>query len=188
VAARARERPGHELISVPVMLIEIAPFDEDGNLQVIVESPRGSTLKLKYDAKNSVFTVGRALPAGLAYPFDWGFIPGTRAGDGDPVDALVVHDSPTYPGVLLPCRILGMVALSQVQGGKREENNRIIALPAWSNSVGEIKATTDLPKPLRVQLEQFFVDNTFFTGKRIRLEGWHGPRAAVRMIHSRLRR
>jgi inorganic pyrophosphatase len=169
------------------MLTELAPFDDDDNLQVIVESPRGSTLKLKYDPKNSVFTISRALPVGLAYPFDWGFIPGTRADDGDPVDALVVHESPTYPGVLLTCRILGMVSLSQVQDGKREQNDRVIALPAWSNSIGDVKDFNDLPKPLRQQMEQFFVNNTFFTGKKIKLEGWQGRRAAERMIRSQAR-
>jgi inorganic pyrophosphatase len=169
------------------MLTELPPFDEDGNLQVIVESPRGSTLKLEFDPKHAVFTISRALPVGVAYPFDWGFIPGTLADDGDPVDALVLHAERTYPGVLLPCRVLGMVALSQVQAGKREANDRVIALPAWSNQVDDLKDTKDLPTQLRQELEQFFVTATFFTGKKIRLEGWRGRRAAERMIRSKVR-
>ncbi len=82
--------------------LKLRPFDDDGNLNMVVETPRGSTVKLKYEPKTKVFTVSRSLVLGLTYPFDWGFIPGTKAEDGDPLDALAVHDSSTYPGVVLP--------------------------------------------------------------------------------------
>ena len=83
-------------------LLEIPAYADDGALRVIVECPRGSCLKFDYDAEHGVFEVGRPLPLGMSYPFDWGFIPGTRAPDGDPIDALMLNDVATYPGVLIP--------------------------------------------------------------------------------------
>jgi inorganic pyrophosphatase len=71
---------------------------------MIVETPRGSSVKLAYEPGVKAFTVTRALALGITYPFDWGFLPRTIAEDGDPLDALAVHDSATYPGVILPCR------------------------------------------------------------------------------------
>jgi inorganic pyrophosphatase len=85
----------------------LEPFDAHGDLRMIVETPRGSNIKLKYDSQLELFTVSRALPLGLAYPFDWGFGPGTRGEDGDPIDALALHDCASYPGILQPCRALG---------------------------------------------------------------------------------
>ena len=85
-------------------LARLPPYDLQGAVRVVVESPRGSTVKLKYDAALAVMSVSRPLPLGLAYPYDWGFVPGTRASDGDPVDALIYWDVPSYPGVVVPCR------------------------------------------------------------------------------------
>ena len=67
---------------------------------VVVETPRGSPVKLEYDTKHKVFAYGHPLMLGLAYPYDWGFFPRTQAQDGDPLDALVLHESATYPGVV----------------------------------------------------------------------------------------
>ena len=69
-------------------------------VNVLVESPRGSTIKFEYDQTERVMTLSRPLPAGLVYPFDWGFIPGTRAADGDPLDAFILWDGASYPGIL----------------------------------------------------------------------------------------
>jgi inorganic pyrophosphatase len=70
------------------------------------------------------------LASGHEHPFDWGFIPGTRAADGDRVDALVLNDVPTHPGVVIACRPIGMVELLQTEGGAEAEiNNRVVLLP-----------------------------------------------------------
>ena len=162
--------------------LKLRPFDDDGNLNMVVETPRGSTVKLKYEPKSKVFMVSRSLVLGLAYPFDWGFIPGTKAEDGDPLDALAVHDSSTYPGVVLPCRALGVVDVSQKGEKGREENPRLIVMPSWHERMGEFEKATGLPKRLREEIEQFFVSATFFTGKDAKIEGWRGPKAALGVV------
>jgi inorganic pyrophosphatase len=125
---------------------KLSSFNEDGDLNMVVETPRGSTVKLRNEPDTKVFTVSRALTLGLSYPFDWGFIPGTKAEDGDPVDALAVHDSATYPGVLLPCRAQGVVDVSQKGEKGREENPRLILMPSWHERMGEFEKATGLPK------------------------------------------
>ena len=94
-------------------LIELSPYGKNGEMRMVVETPRGSNIKLEYEPKLRAFTVSRALPLGLVYPYDWGFIPGTKGEDGDPIDALALHEGATYPGVVLPCRALGVVDLVQ---------------------------------------------------------------------------
>src|SRR5678816_3560829 len=64
-------------------LVDLAPFGEDESLRVVVEAPKGSTVKLAYDVALRTFSVSRGFPMGISYPYDWGFIPGTRAADGD---------------------------------------------------------------------------------------------------------
>jgi inorganic pyrophosphatase len=154
-------------------LTDLAAFDKDGVLRVVVEAPKGSTVKIAYEPELETFCVSRGFPLGIAYPYDWGFIPGTVAADGDPVDALVLHATATYPGVVLPCKVLGMVELREdLKGGKRQINNRVIAIPNWDDRLGEVEKAADLPKRIRDELEQFFLSTTFFTAKNVKIEGW----------------
>ena len=154
-------------------LVDLPPFDADGALRVVVEAPKGSTVKLAYDAELGTFCVSRGFPMGIAYPYDWGFIPGTLAADGDPVDALVLHAASTYPGVILPCAVLGMVEIREdAKKGQRRTNNRVIAIPTWNDRLGDLERARDLPKRIKEELEEFFVNTTFFSGKNIEIRGW----------------
>jgi inorganic pyrophosphatase len=73
--------------------------DSRGQVHAVVETPRGSRAKLEFDPKLGAFTLAKPLLAGLTYPYDWGFIPSTKAEDGDPLDVLIIHDAATYPGL-----------------------------------------------------------------------------------------
>ncbi len=163
-------------------------FGPDGILHVVVEAPRGATVKPVYDPDMGVFTVARALPLGLGYPFDWGFVPGTRAEDGDPVDALVLHDAASFPGAVLKCHPLGLLKLDQRSGDgdEREANHRLVALPTWHDRLGIVDRVDKLPQRLREEIEQFFLSTTFFTGKDARLRGWDDAEAALAFVRQRI--
>ncbi len=165
-------------------LDRLPPFSDEGDLRMVVETPRGSPIKLKFDPKTDVFTVARSLALGLAYPFDWGFVPGTLGEDGDPLDALAIHDTATFPGVVLPCRVLGLIEMDQKCETGRERNSRLILMPTWHDRLGEFEKAKQLPSQLRKEIERFFLSADFFTDKDPRLLGWKGPDAALKWVKS----
>jgi inorganic pyrophosphatase len=162
----------------------LGTYSEEGHLQMVVESPRGALVKLRYEPKTQIFTASRALALGIAYPFDWGFIPGTKAEDGDPVDALALYDGATYPGVVLPCKPIGLIDLVQKGKSGIEQNPRLLVMPVWHERWGKIKDASDLPDRLKEEIERFFLNATFFTGKDPEITGWRGARAAAALVES----
>jgi inorganic pyrophosphatase len=164
-------------------LERIPARDDRGQVRVVVESPRGAKVKLKFDRKLGVVTVSRPLPLGLTYPYDWGFVPGTRAPDGDPVDALVYWDVASYPGVVVPCRAIGVVRLEQdSKSNGRVRNDRIIAVPVNHPRGDELRGPDDLPARVRDEIAQFFLSAIFFEPKNPALLGWGGADEADGLV------
>ena len=157
---------------------------KDGAFHVVVESPRASTVKLKYEPELGVFTVSRPLVHGMRYPFDWGFVPSTEAPDGDPLDALVYWDQSTYPGVVLPCRALGVLKVDQKKrrGAGRERNDRLLVVPVIAARAENLHSLKDLSRRERQELEHFFTAAVAFADKDVRILGWEGADAAERMV------
>jgi hypothetical protein len=91
---------------------------------VVVETPRGARAKLTFDPELKTFVLSKALMLGLSYPYDWGFIPSTRAEDGDPLDAMVIHDAATTPGLVLRCKLIGVLQTMQKTKHDRIRNDR----------------------------------------------------------------
>ena len=87
------------MMKATVDLRKLPVRDKKGNVYVVVETPRGSAAKLEFDPDLKLFTLSKALILGLAYPYDWGFIPSTKGEDGDPLDALVLHAPPPHPAL-----------------------------------------------------------------------------------------
>jgi inorganic pyrophosphatase len=154
--------------------------DDSGALHVVVETPGGSHNKLKYSRELGTFVLSRPLTLGIAYPFDWGFVPSTRAADGDPIDAMILSDAPTYPGVVVCCRPLAVLEVEQnAKTGGRERNDRIVAEPVSAH-----RPSATLTERVRQELEAFFMATTTLEGKDLRLLGWRGADAADALIRA----
>ena len=167
----------------------LQPFDEDDQetIQVIIETPKGSRNKYAFDPEQRVFELKKVLPAGMTFPYDFGFIPSTKAEDGDPVDVLVLMDEPAFPGCLLKCRPIGIIEGEQGKKKEVERNDRIVAIEQENHSFAQVKHIGDLGKKFVKELEEFFVNYHELSGKQYRILDVRGPGEARRRIKDGMR-
>jgi inorganic pyrophosphatase len=159
-------------------LLALPSRDASRAVHVVIESPRGSQVKLKYTPALGAFVLSRPLALGVTYPYDWGFVPGTRADDGDPLDAMVLLDAATFPGVVVACRPLALLEIEQnAKQGGRQRNDRIIARPAAAH-----RPEIALTARVRDELVAFFLAATLLEGKDLRVLGWRDADAAEALI------
>src|SRR6188472_3310624 len=99
---------------------------ENGEVHIIIDTPKGSRNKFKWDEKLGVLKLSHILTAGAVFPFDFGFVPGTHAPDGDALDVLVLTDEPLMPLCLVEARLIGVIEAEQTQDGETIRNNRML--------------------------------------------------------------
>jgi inorganic pyrophosphatase len=156
-------------------------FDKKKRLcRAIIETPKGRRNKFDYDPRLETFTLGGLLPQGLSFPFDFGFIPSTKAEDGDPLDVMVLMDEPAHVGCVLDVRLIGLIEAEQTQDGKTVENDRLIAVAVHSYGHEDAQSISDVNKSLLDQVEEFFVSYNKSRGKKFKVKGLHGPSKAVK--------
>ncbi len=165
-------------------LAKLPTWADKTHVYAVVETPRGSRAKLEFDSELGVFTLAKPLLDGLTYPYDWGFIPSTRAEDGDPLDVLIIHDAATYPGLVLQCRPVGVLQVVQEKNGKTERNDRIFVVPDRSPFEGDLQDIRRLPKRAIGELEEFFRATNALESKELHFRGWRGPNHAKKLIRS----
>ena len=162
--------------------INLPAFTDDGDVYAVIETPRGSRAKFAYDPKLETFTLSKSLLVGLTYPHDWGFVPSTKAPDGDPLDVMVIHDAATMPGLVVTCRVIGILQVRQKSNGKAERNDRLFAVPRHSHSEKGLRDVRDLSEAIQEELEKFFKATDELEDKTLQIIGWKGPKTALKAI------
>ena len=111
-----------------------------------------------------------------------GASPSTKGDDGDPLDIMVIHDAATFPGVVLTCRIIGILQIEQKSKRKAERNDRLFAVPLRSHSEQDLRDVRELSKPIQKELEKFFIATDELEDKELEIIGWKGPKIAMKAI------
>lgn len=165
-------------------MIDLTPVDESGHVNAIIDTPRGSRNKYKYDEKNLLFKLGGMLPSGAVFPFDFGYIPSTKAEDGDPLDIMILMDEPAFVGCLVPAKLIGVIEAEQTEGQQTTRNDRLISVAANSRNHSHIRFLGDLNNNLIHEIERFFISYNETKGKRFAVLGRFGPDRALALIDS----
>ena len=167
----------------------LKPFDPDEKqlLRVIIETPKGSRNKFAFNPDEHIFELKKVLPSGMTFPYDFGFVPSTKADDGDPVDVLVLMDEPAFPGCVLKCRPVGVIEGEQGDKKHRERNDRIVAVQEDAHSWADIKTLDDLGTEFCEELEDFFVNYHELSDQKYRVLGLKGPDQARKLVKSGMR-
>lgn len=153
-------------------------------LRVVIETPKGSRNKFAYDADEHIFELKKVLPAGMTFPYDFGFVPSTKADDGDPIDVLVLMDEPAFPGCVLTCRPIGVIEGEQGEKKRKQRNDRIVAIEQDAHSWADVRTIDDLGKQFQQELEEFFVNYHELSGKQYRVLGVKGPKEVRKLVKS----
>ena len=154
-----------------------------GSYEVIIETSKSSHNKLKYDEAAGRFRLSHVLPSGMAFPFDFGFLPGTVAEDGDPLDVLVLSDAPLPMGCLVDVRLVGVLEVEQREkSGEVVENDRLIAVAQESTTHQATRELRDVSPELLDQIEAFFDQYNRLEGKAFRVLHRRGSSAASALV------
>jgi inorganic pyrophosphatase len=145
---------------------------------VIVEIPKGSTNKYELDKDTGLLRLDRVLYSAVHYPADYGFIPRTFCGDGDPLDALVLGQEPVYPLTIVEARAVGVMRMRDEKG----VDDKIVAVSVRDPSFEGYTDKAQLPPHVLRQLRRFFEDYKTLEHKQVVIEDLLGPEDAVRII------
>ncbi len=158
------------------------PKKDQELIHVIVETPRGSRNKLKYDEELGAFRLKKVLPTGMAFPHDFGFVPSTKGEDGDPVDVLVLMDESAYPGCVVESRLIGVIEGEQTQNGKTERNDRLLAVAKASRTHSNLKHAKELNGNFLDELQAFLINYHSNDGATFKVLGCRGPGHAEKLL------
>lgn len=164
----------------------LAALDKEGFVRAIVETAKGSRYKYKYDPDTSMFECYIPLKSGLSFPFDFGFVPSTKAADGDPLDIIVLADEPTFTGCLVKVRLIGVLEVEQKKDGKTIRNDRLIGVHKHSLDYARCTSWKDLPTGFRQEIEMFFQFYGESRGKIFQLIGWRSSKIADQLLNKSL--
>jgi inorganic pyrophosphatase len=153
-----------------------------------VETPKGSRNKYAYDEETEMMVLKKALPAGMVFPFDFGFIPSTIAEDGDPMDILILTDAPTFSGCLVHSKVLGIIKVEQEEDGRKVRNDRVIAVQLQSRLYSSAEHIEDLPNGLVKEIINFFASYNQLSEDHFNSLGNDGPDVAIKLIHHNIRK
>jgi inorganic pyrophosphatase len=155
----------------------------DLNVNVIIETTKGSVEKYDYDNDLGWFKLKKSLPAGMSFPYDFGFIPRTKGEDGDPLDAIVISEFKTFTGCLIECRIVGCMLAEQTEEKQTVRNDRYIAIPLVSTTFEHIENIKQLPKQIITELENFFINYNKSEGKKFKVIKTITGKDAMKLIN-----
>jgi inorganic pyrophosphatase len=163
-----------------VRLYDLDPGPETPEVvRMIVEIPKNSANKFEYDGELGVFRLDRALYSPMHYPGDYGFIPGTLADDGDPLDVLTLVTEPSFTGCLIEVRPVGVLYMVD----KEEHDEKILAVPNHNPRYDSIHTVDQIFPHLKREIEHFFSIYKELQGSKTRMEGWGGPKEARKLIN-----
>lgn len=159
----------------------MAPTPADDCIHVVIEIPRGSRNKYEIDHEDGRVYLDRRLFTATTYPADYGFVPDTLAGDGDPLDAMVLNEDPVYPGVICEARPVGVLFMQDEAG----EDAKLICVPPKEPRFANVRDISDLTPQLVEEIQHFFnVYKALEPNKHSVSEGMGGCDAAWREIES----
>lgn len=150
--------------------------------RVVVETPKGQRGKFAYDPEAGAFQLKRLLPDGMSFPLDFGFVPSTRAEDGDPLDILVLNDEPGQVGVLVEVRLIGVIEAEQSEDGRRVRNDRLIGVAKASHLFVRVREVADLGVEFMRNLTQFWVNYDALRGVEFKVLAVRGRARAVELV------
>ncbi|HTA04370.1 MAG TPA: inorganic diphosphatase [Streptosporangiaceae bacterium] len=147
----------------------------------VIEIPKGQRNKYEMDHETGRIRLDRMLFTSTRYPADYGFIEDTLADDGDPLDALVLLDEPTFPGCLIRCRAIGMFRMRDEMGS----DDKVLCVPATDPRMAHLRDITDVPAFDQLEIQHFFeVYKALEPGKQVEAAAWVGVGAAEAEIEA----
>ena len=159
---------------------------DNGDLLCVVETSKGSRNKYSFNAKLSVFELKKTLPRGMSFPYNFGFIPATIGGDGDPLDVLILDDEPAPTGALIRIRAIGAIEAQERESeGEWFRNDRLIGVAKHSAGPARLY---DIEPRLLDEIEAFFHDYLAREGKTFQPLRRSGPEGALQLVEAGRRR
>ncbi|RYG06917.1 MAG: inorganic diphosphatase, partial [Chitinophagaceae bacterium] len=135
-------------------------------ITVIIETTKGSDFKCDYEPETGYMKLKKTMPMGSVFPFDFGFIPYTKGGDGDPLDVLIISELHLFVGCALDCRIIGAIKAEQKEKNSQVmRNDRLIGIPIVSSLYRNVQKLSDFPRKVLEEIELFFVNYNQQAGK-----------------------